>query len=147
VPYQVFATRDGHIVLAIGNDGQFARFCQLAGHDEVARDPRYLSNDTRIAHRDELIATMSPWLQQRSTAEWTELLEPNAVPCAPILAVPEVFKHPQVLARGMQIGKDGMPMVATPMRFDGQRPVAEQPPPRLDEHGDEIRRGSAWRPR
>jgi len=147
VPYQVFATRDGHIVLAIGNDGQFARFCQLAGHDDVARDPRYLSNDTRIAHRDELIATMSPWLQQRSTAEWTALLEPNAVPCAPILAVPEVFEHPQVLARGMQIGKDGMPMVATPMRFDGQRPVAELPPPQLDEHGDEVRRGAAWRPR
>ena len=147
VPYQVFATRDGHIVLAIGNDGQFARFCQLAGHAEVARDPRYLSNDTRIAHRDELIATMSAWMLERSTAEWTALLEPNAVPCAPILALPEVFSHPQVRARGMQIRAGEMPMVATPMRFDGQRPVATQPPPRLDEHGDEVRRGHAWRPR
>ncbi len=147
VPYQVFATRDGHIVLAIGNDGQFTRFCQLAGHEDVARDPRYLSNDTRIAHRDELIATMSPWLQQRSTAEWTALLEPNAVPCAPILALPEVFSHPQVRSRGMQISAGEMPMVATPMRFDGQRPVATQPPPRLDEHGDEVRRGQTWRPR
>ena len=147
VPYQVFATRDGHIVLAIGNDGQFTRFCQLAGHAEVARDPRYLSNDTRIAHRDELIATMSAWMLERSTAEWTALLEPNAVPCAPILALPEVFSHPQVRARGMQIRAGEMPMVATPMRFDGQRPVATQPPPRLDEHGDEVRRGHAWRPR
>ena len=147
VPYQVFATRDGHIVLAIGNDGQFARFCQLAGHAEVARDPRYLSNDARIAHRDELIATMSAWMLERSTAEWTALLEPNAVPCAPILALPEVFSHPQVRARGMQISAGEMPMVATPMRFDGQRPVATQPPPRLDEHGDEVRQGHAWRPR
>ncbi|MBL0148100.1 MAG: CoA transferase [Ideonella sp.] len=149
VPYQVFATRGGHIVLAVGNDGQFARFCALAGHPEVAQDPRFVTNSDRLAHREALVAIIAPWMLERSTAEWTALLEPNAVPCAPILELPDVFKHPQVVARGMQVcGTGGMPMVGTPMRFDGQRPVADQPPPHLDEHGEALRealaRGEGW---
>ncbi|MBL0088755.1 MAG: CoA transferase [Ideonella sp.] len=149
VPYQVFATRGGHIVLAVGNDGQFARFCALVGHPETAQDPRFVTNSDRLANRDALIAILAPWMLERSTAEWTALLEPNAVPCAPILELPDVFSHPQVVARAMQVsGAGGMPMVGTPMRFDGQRPVADQPPPHLDEHGDALRaalaRGEAW---
>jgi len=148
VPYQVFATQDGHIVLAVGNDGQFSRFCQLNGHPEVALDPRFATNEGRINHRAELIPTLAGWMLGRSTTQWTALLEPNAVPCAPILELPEVFKHPQVLARGMQIHHGDMPMVATPMCFDGQRPVADQRPPGLDEHGDAVRAalasGQAW---
>lgn len=149
VPYQVFATRGGHIVLAVGNDGQFARFCALAGHPEVAQDPRFVTNSDRLAHREALVAIIAPWMLERSTAEWTALLEPNAVPCAPILELPDVFKHPQVVARGMQVyGTGGMPMVGTPMRFDGQRPVADQAPPHLDEHGEALRealaRGEGW---
>jgi crotonobetainyl-CoA:carnitine CoA-transferase CaiB-like acyl-CoA transferase len=149
VPYQVFATRGGHIVLAVGNDGQFARFCALAGHPEVAQDPRFVTNSDRLAHREALVAIIAPWMLERSTAEWTALLEPNAVPCAPILQLPDVFKHPQVVARGMQVcGTGGMPMVGTPMRFDGQRPVADQAPPHLDEHGEALRealaRGEGW---
>ncbi len=151
VPYQVFATRDGHIVLAVGNDGQFARFCQLCGHPEVAQDPRFRRNEDRIHARGELIPMLSAWMLERGTAEWTALLEPQAVPCAPILELPEVFKHPQVVHRGMQIAHDGMPMVATPMRFDGQRPVADQPPPALDAHGEAVRAalaaGIGWPPR
>jgi crotonobetainyl-CoA:carnitine CoA-transferase CaiB-like acyl-CoA transferase len=148
VPYQVFATKDGYIVLAVGNDGQFARFCALCGQPEVAQDPRFVTNEARLHHRDELVAILTPWMAMRTTAEWTALLEPNAVPCAPILEVPEVFRHPQVVARGMQIDRDGLPMVATPMRFDGERPVADLPPPKLDEQGDAIRaalaRGEGW---
>ena len=148
VPYQVFGTRDGHIVLAVGNDGQFGRFCQLAGHPEVATDPRFASNEGRITHRTDLIPVLAGWMLERTTAEWTALLEPNAVPCAPILELPEVFEHPQVVHRGMKISMDGMPMVATPMRFDGERPVADQPPPRLDQHGEAIRAalasGQGW---
>ncbi len=147
-PYQVFATRDGYIVLAVGNDGQFTRFCSLCGQPEVALDPRFVTNEARVHHRDELIAILAPWMSQRTTAEWTALLEPDAVPCAPILEVPEVFHHPQVVARAMQIDRDGLPMVATPMRFDGVRPVADLPPPKLDEQGDAIRaalaRGEGW---
>ena len=148
VPYQVFATRDGHIVLAVGNDGQFARFCRLCGHPEVAQDPRFVRNEDRIHHRAELIPMLGGWMLERSTAEWTALLEPHAVPCAPILDLPEVFRHPQVVHRGMRIEHEGMPMVATPMRVDGERPVAELPPPALDEHGDRIRAalaaGAGW---
>jgi crotonobetainyl-CoA:carnitine CoA-transferase CaiB-like acyl-CoA transferase len=144
VPYQVFATQDGYIVLAVGNDGQFARFCELAGNATLARDPRYLTNAGRITNRDTLIPLLAGWMLQRSTQDWIDLLEPNAVPCAPILTLPGVFQHPQVVARGvlapMDVGADRpMPLVANPMRFDGQRAIADQPPPRLDAQGDAIR--------
>jgi len=153
VPYQVFATADGHIVLAVGNDGQFARFCALAGHPQVAQDPRYATNSARLVNRDSLIPQLAGWMLVRGTEDWIALLEPNAVPCAPINTLPQVFKHPQVQARGMQIGLAAggdrpMPLVAHPMRFDGQRTVADQPPAHLDEHGDAIRaalaRGPGW---
>ena len=144
VPYQVFATQDGHIVLAVGNDGQFARFCELAGHAALARDERYLSNAGRITNRDTLIPVLAGWMLQRSTQDWIDLLEPNAVPCAPILTLPGVFQHPQVMARGvlspMEVGADRpMPLVGNPMRFDGERALADQPPPALDAQGDAIR--------
>jgi crotonobetainyl-CoA:carnitine CoA-transferase CaiB-like acyl-CoA transferase len=148
VPYQVFPTADGHIVLAVGNDGQFQRFCQQAGHAEVARDMRYATNPQRLAHREELVTLIAGWMRERTTEEWIARLEPNAVPCAPILELPEVFAHPQVLARGLQIERAGVPMVAAPMRFDGQRAVAAHRPPKLDEHGDAIRaalaHGRGW---
>ncbi len=144
VPYQVFATQDGHIVLAVGNDGQFARFCELAGNAALARDERYLSNAGRITNRDTLIPVLAGWMLQRSTQDWIDLLEPNAVPCAPILTLPGVFQHPQVMARGvlspMEVGADRpMPLVGNPMRFDGERALADQPPPGLDAQGDAIR--------
>ena len=144
VPYQVFATQDGHIVLAVGNDGQFTRFCELAGDAAVAQDPRYASNSGRIENRESLIPVLAAWMLKRNTLDWVALLEPHAVPCAPILDLPGVFKHPQVLARGMQAGFDtgaerALPMVPNPMRFDGQRAFADQPPPGLDQHGDALR--------
>ena len=148
VPYQVFATADGHLVLAVGNDGQFQRFCELAGRAEVARDERYATNPARVQRRDELVPVIAGWMRERSTAEWIARLEPNAVPCAPILELPEVFRHPQVVSRGMQIERDGVPMVAAPMRFDGARAVASHRPPKLDQHGDAIRAaiaaGAGW---
>ena len=153
VPYQVFATKDGHIVLAVGNDGQFARFCELAGHAEVAQDERYVSNAGRIGHRELLIPQLAGWMLERTTQGWMDLLEPNAVPCAPILELPGVFRHPQVIARGMKIEIDSgdekpMPLVANPMRFDGERAIADQPPPGLDAQGDAIRAalaaGTGW---
>ena len=150
VPYQVFATEDGHIVLAVGNDGQFTRFCELAGDAALARDARYLTNAGRITNRDTLIPVLAGWMLQRTTQNWIDLLEPNAVPCAPILTLPGVFQHPQVVARGvlstMDAGADRpMPLVANPMRFDGQRAIADQPPPGLDEHGDALREALAQR--
>ena len=152
VPYQVLPTKDGHIVLAVGNDGQFARFCQLAGHPEVARDARFASNSQRIEHRTQLIELISGWMLRRTTQGWCELLEPNAVPCAPILNLAQVFEHRQVVHRAMKaqlIDERGraVPVVANPMRFDGERAMADQAPPTLDQHGDQIRAGQAWHPR
>ncbi|MBL8319892.1 MAG: CoA transferase [Burkholderiaceae bacterium] len=148
VPYQVFKTRDGHLVLATGNDAQFRRVCKLAGHAEVGTDPRYARNEDRIARRDELVAMIALWMGERTTAEWIALFEPESVPCAPILTVPQVFDHPQVRHRGMRIDVDGVPMVAAPMRVDGERPVADHRPPALDEHGQAIRAalasGKGW---
>lgn len=139
VPYQVFATADGHLVLAVGNDGQFRRFCAIAGHAAVADDPHYASNPQRVAHRDELVGRIAGWMRERTTADWIARLEPEAVPCAPILELPEVFAHPQVVHRGLKVSRDGVPMVAAPMVIDGARPVADRRPPALDEHGDAIR--------
>ena len=149
VPYQVFATQDGHIVLAVGNDGQFARFCALAGHADLAQDARYATNAARVEHRAELVPQVAAWMLGRTTAQWVALLEPQSVPCAPILDLPGVFTHPQVVARGMRVAADdGTPMVAQPMRVDGQRPLAKRRPPRLDEHGPALRaalaRGTHW---
>jgi len=153
VPYQVFTTADGHIVLAVGNDGQFARFCELAGHAEVAADVRFTENSARLANRDALIPQIAQWMLTRTTQGWIDLLEPNAVPCAPILTLPGVFAHKQVVARGMQAGFDVgadrlMPTIPNPMRFDGERAMADQPPPKIDQQGDAIRAalaaGKGW---
>jgi crotonobetainyl-CoA:carnitine CoA-transferase CaiB-like acyl-CoA transferase len=147
VPYQVFATQDGHIVLAVGNDGQFARFCALAGHADLAQDERYATNAARVEHRAELVPQIAAWMLRRTTAQWVALLEPQSVPCAPILDIPGVFQHPQVVARGMRVAaEDGTPMVAQPMRVDGQRPLAARRPPRLDEHGPALRAALALDP-
>jgi crotonobetainyl-CoA:carnitine CoA-transferase CaiB-like acyl-CoA transferase len=135
VPYQVFATRDGQMVLAVGNDGQFARFCELAGHADAARDERFATNHARVSNRAELIPLITSWTVQRDTQEWVDRLDGAAVPCAPILDVGQVLEHPHVVARGMRLdppSPEVPPMVANPIRFDGRRPQAELPPPALD---------------
>jgi crotonobetainyl-CoA:carnitine CoA-transferase CaiB-like acyl-CoA transferase len=145
VPYQVFPTRDGHMVLAVGNDGQFARFCEAAGHPQVAADPRFATNPARVAQRAELVPLITGWTLLRSTAEWSGLLDQAAVPCSPILDIAQVMEHPHVRARGMVLQPEDdatPPMVANPMLFDGLRPVAPQPPPRLD--GDHL--DGRWQP-
>lgn len=137
VPYQVFPTQDGHMVLAVGNDGQFSRFCEAAGHPEVARDERFSTNPARVKHRDSLIPLISQWTLLRSTAQWGDQLGRAAVPCSPILDIARVMDHPQVAARGLRHSlADGqgrlMPLVANPMLINGQRPVSAVSPPALD---------------
>jgi crotonobetainyl-CoA:carnitine CoA-transferase CaiB-like acyl-CoA transferase len=135
VPYQVFPTRDGQMVLAVGNDGQFARFCELAGHAQAAVDARFASNQARVAHRGALIPLIASWTVQRDTQAWVRLLDGAAVPCAAILDVGQVLEHPHVVARGLRLVPDAPgvpPMIAHPVRFDGARPVADLPPPALD---------------
>jgi crotonobetainyl-CoA:carnitine CoA-transferase CaiB-like acyl-CoA transferase len=136
VPYQVFATRDGHMVLAVGNDNQFAKFCECAGRPDVPRNPHYTTNPQRVAHRAALVPLLESWTRERDTADWVAQLDAAGVPCAPILNVDQVMVHPHVRARGMALTPEPghPPTVATPMLFDGQRPSAALPPPGLGEH-------------
>lgn len=134
VPYQVFATHDGHMVLAIGNDGQFERFCRVVGYPEVAADDLYKTNPSRVKNRKELVALISAWLIERTTAAWQTLLDEAGVPCSPILDVEQVMQHPHVLARGMLLAAQDKvvpPMVANPMLMDGHRMTAQISPPVL----------------
>jgi len=142
VPYQVFPTADGHMVLAIGNDGQFARFCIAANHADIATEPLFATNPARVANRATLIPLITGWTLTRTTAEWSAALDHAAVPCSPILDVGQVLAHPHVAARGMTLtGNGNPPTVANPMLFDGQRPVADATPPTLDNN----RGQPAWR--
>jgi crotonobetainyl-CoA:carnitine CoA-transferase CaiB-like acyl-CoA transferase len=123
-----------HMVLAIGNDGQFERFCIASGHSEVALDPAYKTNPARVKNRQTLVPMLTAWTMQRDTAEWGQLLDSVSVPCSPILDVERVMKHPHVLARKMKITSASSsipPMIANPMLMDGQRMTSELAPPGL----------------
>ena len=143
VPYQAFRTADGHIILAIGNDGQFQRFCAVAGLDGLADDERYRTNSARILNRDTLIPKIAGAIRQRTTAEWVSLLESQAVPCGPINTIDQVFADPQVQARGMrrvmEHEKAGpLPVTANPVRMASHDTTASTAPPMLGENTDEV---------
>nr|WP_247596990.1 CaiB/BaiF CoA-transferase family protein [Hydrogenophaga sp. PAMC20947] len=137
VPYQVFPTQDGHMVLAVGNDGQFARLCDAAGHPAVSRDVRYCSNPARVGNRHALVPLITGWTLLRTTSDWVSLLDKAGVPCSPILDIAQVMSHPHVLARELRMDSGEPlypPMVANPMLMDGHRLVSNQPPPGLNAH-------------
>ncbi len=142
VPYQTFASADGHLILAIGNDGQFRSFCALAGCTGLADDPRFASNRARVGHRDELVALLEPVLRQRTTQAWIEALQAAGVPCGPINPLNEVFDDPQVKHRGLRVDLPHpqagcLPLVASPLRLSAS-PVRHALPPRLGEHTDAV---------
>ncbi|NDY91670.1 CaiB/BaiF CoA transferase family protein [Ideonella livida] len=143
VPYQDFPTADGDMILAIGNDGQFSRFCSAAGHPEWATDDRFATNPARVAHREVLIPLMRQATVMRTTANWIALLETLAVPCGPINRLAEVFADPQVLARGLRIDLPhpafgSVPGVANPMRLSASPVAYRQAPPTLGEHQAQV---------
>ena len=136
VPYQVMPAADGHFMLAVGNDGQFQRLCEIIGEPALASDPRYASNAARVSHRDELIAHLSGMLQTRPVADWLGLLEAHGVPCAPVNRIDQVFADPQVQARGMRIGLPhalgaDVPLVANPLHFSATPVQYTRAPPLL----------------
>ncbi len=155
-PYQTFDTADGQMLLAVGNDGQFARFCEAAGHPEWAQDTRFASNTLRVQNRAALIALMLPVTRTRSTADWVTLLENRAVPCGPINDISQAFADTQVQARGLVVRQSAAPSqsanaqheafaqpaaiatVASPLRLSATPPVLRRAPPRLGEHTDEV---------
>jgi crotonobetainyl-CoA:carnitine CoA-transferase CaiB-like acyl-CoA transferase len=139
VPYQVFACADGHVILAVGNDGQFAKFCEAAGVASWAADARFARNADRVRHRDVLVPMVAGLVKTRRQREWLDLLEPLGVPCGPINTIGQVFDEPQVHARGMRLDlphplAGTVPQVGMPLQFDGQRCDAGAAPPLLGEH-------------
>jgi len=143
VPYQDFPTADGDIILAVGNDEQFARFCAVAGHAEWARDPRFASNAQRVAHRAVLLPLLRQATVMRSSADWIAALEAAGVPCGPINRIDEVFADPQVQARGLRMAlphplAGEVPLVANPIRLSGSPVSYHRPPPLLGQHTDEV---------
>ncbi|VFR22634.1 L-carnitine dehydratase/bile acid-inducible protein F [plant metagenome] len=147
-PYQDFPTRDGNVLLAIGNDGQFARFCAAIGSPAWAQDARFATNTARVRHRAELLALMGPVMLLRTTAEWIALLEDRAVPCGPINTIAQAFDDPQVQARGLRVdlprdageGIAGIATVASPMRLSETPVDYRRAPPALGQHTDEVLR-------
>ena len=145
VPYQAFETADGFIILAANNDGQFKRFLELAGREELLDDPRFATNPERIRNRDAVIATVQEILKEKPSAYWIEELERIQVSCCPINTIDQVFEDPQVLARGMKItmeyplaGKGTVDLIGSPLKMS-ETPVSyRRPPPSLGEHTDEV---------
>ena len=146
VPYQTFRTKDGDIILACGNDNLFNKFCEVAGCQALARDPRFATNAKRVENRDEITAQLNAVFRQRATREWVDALEAAGVPNGPINDLAQVFAEPQVVARGVKIEMDHptagkVPLVASPMRFSATPVEYKLPPPTLGQHTDEILRG------
>ena len=146
VPYEVFPTADGHVILAAGNDSQWASFCKVAGRPELITDQRFATNPERIRNREVLIPIVRDIMKQRPSREWIERLEAANVPCGPINNLEEVFENPQVQHRRLKIEiphPAGVPApgVASPMRFSETPVEYALPPPLLGQHTDEVLRG------
>ncbi|ART47558.1 CaiB/BaiF CoA transferase family protein [Acidovorax carolinensis] len=151
-PYQDFPTQDGNMLLAIGNDGQFQRFCAAAAQPQWAADPRFATNTLRVQNRTELIPAMEAVTRTRTTAAWIALLEDKAVPCGPVNNIAQAFDDAQVKARGLAVTlprwKDGeagdgvaqITGVASPLRLSANPPVLRNAPPALGQHTDEVLR-------
>jgi len=145
-PYQDFPTLDGAMLLAIGNNGQFARFCEAAGQPGWASDARFATNTLRVKHRGVLIPMMEELTRTRTTADWVALLEDKAVPCGPINDIAQAFDDAQVKARGLAVtlprdagdGITAITGVASPLRLSATPPVLRRAPPALGQHTREV---------
>jgi len=129
-PYQTFQVADGHVIVAVGNDAQFARLCALLG---LAEEERFATNADRVRNREALVALLAPAIALRHRDELLDALAAGGVPAGPINDVAQVFADPQVIARGMRIDPGGVPGIASPIVIDGRRQVAETPSPPLSE--------------
>ena len=145
VPYQVFATSDGHVVVAVGNDSQFVKFCAAAGVPHLASDARYQRNADRVRNRQALIGELEAVMRARPVVFWVEQLDAAGVPCGPINDIAHALADPQVAARGLRIDlphalAGRVPMVANPIKLSATPPSYELPPPMLGEHTAEVLR-------
>jgi crotonobetainyl-CoA:carnitine CoA-transferase CaiB-like acyl-CoA transferase len=143
VPYQPFKTKDGDVILACGNDNLFNKFCEVAGCQALAKDPRFSTNSKRVENRDAITASLAEIFAKRTTKTWCDALEAAGVPNGPINNLKQVFDEPQVIARGMKIELDHavagkVPLIASPMKFSGTPLEFKNPPPVLGQHTDEV---------
>ncbi|CAM4410961.1 CaiB/BaiF CoA transferase family protein [Bordetella pseudohinzii] len=136
VPYKGYATADGEIVVAAGNDGLFRSLAQAVGHPEWAQDPRYADNPSRVANQAELYGALDAIFARQPTAYWLERLEAAGLPCSPVNDMNQMLAHPQTQALGLvqRVPGTGMDFIGLPLSFDGQRPQPQSRPPMLGEH-------------
>jgi crotonobetainyl-CoA:carnitine CoA-transferase CaiB-like acyl-CoA transferase len=145
VPYQAFATSDGYLMLAVGNDAQFARFCVVAGLEALAADPRFVTNRQRVANRHDLLPQLARVLRIGSTRDWLVALRDAQVPCGPINDLAQVFAEPQVRHRGLRIDlphpvAGSVPGVRNPVLFSRSTLEYERAPPLLGADTEEVLR-------
>jgi crotonobetainyl-CoA:carnitine CoA-transferase CaiB-like acyl-CoA transferase len=141
----VFRCADGHLILAVGNDSQFAKFCEVAGRPEWAGDPRFAKNVDRVKNRGVLVPLVADAIRARGRADWLAALEAVGVPCGPINTLDQVFADPQVAARGMRFDlphplAGSVPQVANPLRLSATPIAPERAPPLLGEHTAQVLR-------
>ncbi|MGD9644647.1 MAG: CaiB/BaiF CoA transferase family protein [Pirellulales bacterium] len=145
VPYEVFATADGHLVLAVGNDRQWQRFCAAIGQQAWGTDPRYATNPERVRHRETLVPSLATIIAAQSTAAWLELLDQAEVPHAPVLPLDKVLAGPQAKARDMvaqvtdRAGRSYR-LLKSPVHWEGETRTAPAAPPELGQHSEEVLR-------
>jgi formyl-CoA transferase len=145
VPYHVFACADGHVILAVGNDSQFTKFCDVAGRPEWAADPRFARNADRVRNRETLVPLVAAVVRERSQRAWLDALEPLGIPCGPINRLDQVFADPQVIARGLRTDlphplAGTVPQVRAPLGFSATPLVYDRSPPLLGEHTEAVLR-------
>lgn len=144
VPYQAFEAADGYIVLAVGNDGQFRRFCVFAGRPGLADDPRFATNRERVRNREALAPLIATLVRARPVGHWVEGLLDVNVPCGPVNGLDQVFADPQVVHRDMEItmehplAENGVRLIGNPVKFSDTPVTYRRPPPLLGEHTDEV---------
>ena len=138
VPYQVFKCADGHAIVAVGNDGQFRRFCALLGLEALGADPRFATNPARLAHREALVPMLQDAVLRLTRADLLGACEAQGVPAGPINDMADVFADPQVVARRLRIAPGGVPGVRTPILFSDAPLSLDTPSPRLGEHQDRL---------
>jgi crotonobetainyl-CoA:carnitine CoA-transferase CaiB-like acyl-CoA transferase len=143
VPYQLFATADGWLVLAVGNDGQWQRFCQAAGRDDLAGDSRFMTNTLRVQNRDQLVPIVEAEMKSYKTVEWQEKLQKAEVPNAPVWDYADLFSHPQAAARCLGVtvrDPKGQPvdLVGSPFHIGGVNSANPLTPPGLGENTDQV---------
>jgi crotonobetainyl-CoA:carnitine CoA-transferase CaiB-like acyl-CoA transferase len=145
VPYQVFPVRDGHVIIAVGNDAQFERLCAYLGEPTLARDPRFATNAARVENRAQLVPRLSERLASLARGEVLDAMERQGIPAGPINTLADVFADPQVIHRNLCLNlpapwtQEGVvPSVRTPIQFSGAQLQLQRPSPRLGEHTAEI---------